>query len=210
MNNPVYTIGHSTHLVPTLLELLRRHRIEVVADVRSQPYSRMNPQFNREDLKEALHKAGIKYVFLGKELGARSDDKTCYENGRIQYDRLATSELFKQGLQRVKEGARSYRIALMCAEKEPLECHRTILVSRRLFDEGIEIKHILGNGEIEGHDQTIRRLLERLRMPEGDMFMSNDEIVRQAYMRQANEIAYQEQEPHGKGAVPGPAPGVAE
>src|SRR5258707_92198 len=128
MTDTIYTIGHSTHPIEQFVTLLKSVSITAVSDVRSRPYSRMNPQFNREPLKATLRAEGIKYVFLGKELGARSDDQSCYRNGQLQYDLLAGTELFRQGIERMKEGARSFRIALMCAEKEPLDCHRTILV----------------------------------------------------------------------------------
>src|SRR6266446_5531061 len=130
MVDTVYTIGHSTHTIEKLIALLKDHGITALCDVRSQPYSRMNPQFNREPLKQALRDSGILYVFLGAELGARSEDKSCYRNGQVQYDLLARTDLFKRGIERVKDGAHRYRLALMCAEKEPLDCHRTILVSR--------------------------------------------------------------------------------
>src|SRR5260370_29901262 len=142
MTGSVYTIGHSTHSIERFIELLQLHAVTALADVRSHPHSRMNPQFNRDSLKEALDAADIKYVFLGKELGARSEEKSCYRNGQVQYDLLSKTELFKKGIQRVKAGADSYPIALMCAEREPLECHRTILVSRRLCEDGLRVMHI--------------------------------------------------------------------
>jgi uncharacterized protein (DUF488 family) len=193
MNEIVYTIGHSTHPIETFVELLKKHDISAVSDVRSRPYSRMNPQFNREELKGALKSAHIKYVFLGKELGARSEDKSCYRNGQVQYDLLAKTDLFKRGIERVIEGARQYRIALMCAEKEPLDCHRTILVARALFDLGVEVKHILGNGQIEDHTHAVERLIDRLRVPGTDMFREHNAVVADAYTRRGNEIAYREE-----------------
>src|ERR1700704_3164996 len=120
MTEAVYTIGHSTHSIEKFVELLGRAQITAVSDVRSRPYSRMNPQFNRENLKQSLSANGIKYVFLGKELGARSEDHSCYRNGQVQYDLLARTDLFKQGIERILEGTQKYRVALMCAEKEPL------------------------------------------------------------------------------------------
>ena len=195
MVDAVYTIGHSTHTIEKLIELLKGRNITAVCDVRSRPYSRMNPQFNREPLKTALRESGIKYVFLGAELGARSNDKNCYRNGQVQYDLLARTDLFKKGIERVKEGARAYRLALMCAEKEPLECHRTILVSRRLFDEGVPIKHILADGSVEDHAHALERLIGLLRIPGNDMFRTIDDITSEAYARQGNEIAYREQSP---------------
>jgi uncharacterized protein (DUF488 family) len=196
MTDPVYTIGHSTHPIERFIELLKSQNITALGDVRSRPHSRMNPQFNLEPLKQSLRDANIKYVFLGKELGARSDDKSCYRNGQVQYDLLAQTELFQRGIERVKEGARTFRLALMCAEKEPLECHRTILVSRRLCEEGVPIRHILGDGQIEEHEHAIKRLIAMLRIPENDMFLPNDAVVSEAYKRQGNEIAYREETPN--------------
>ncbi len=116
----IFTIGHSTHSAEVFLALLRQHGVEAVADVRSSPFSRFNPQFNREPLEQFLKANGIWYVFLGKELGARSEDRSCYLDGRVQYGRLAQTALFQSGLDRVQQGAARYRVALMCAEKEPL------------------------------------------------------------------------------------------
>jgi uncharacterized protein (DUF488 family) len=198
MTATVYTIGHSTHTIERFIDLLKQHHISAVCDVRSRPYSRMNPQFNREDLRSSLKAADIKYVFLGKELGARSDDKSCYRNGQIQYDLLAKTSLFNEGIERVIEGSNNYRIALMCAEKEPLDCHRTILVSRTLCDRGVEIEHILGDGRIEAHGHAIERLVDRLRVLGADMFRKPDEVIADAYKRQGNDIAYREDVPEGQ------------
>src|ERR1017187_3613694 len=128
----VLTIGHSNHTIERLIELLGQHHVTAVADVRSSPYSQMNAQFNREALASALKQAAIAYSFLGKELGGRPADKTCYENGRVQYRRVAATPIFRSGLDRVLAGAQSYRIAMMCAAREPLECHRTLLVTPEL------------------------------------------------------------------------------
>ena len=132
MTNKLFTIGHSTHTVDQFLGLLKKHGITAVCDVRSMPYSQHNPQFNRESLKEVLNARGISYVFLGKELGARSDNPACYINGKVQYNYLAEEPAFREGLRRVKKGMQSFQVALMCAEKDPLTCHRTILVCREL------------------------------------------------------------------------------
>jgi len=92
--NTVLTIGHSTHSASSFLSLLRRHGITAVADVRSVPISRFTPQFNRDTVERSLHDAGIKYVFLGNELGARTKEATCYVDGRVQYSRLAQTPEF--------------------------------------------------------------------------------------------------------------------
>ena len=190
MTEAVYTIGHSTHSVDRFLELLKVGSIEVVGDVRSRPYSRQNPQFNRESLKQVLADWGIKYVFLGEELGARSSDPNCYIEGQVQYDLLARTDLFRKGITRVKEGARSYRVALMCAEKEPLDCHRTILVARELIAQGLNVKHILADRRIEDQAHALDRLIEALRIPQNDMFRSRSAIEFDAYALRGKEIAY--------------------
>jgi uncharacterized protein (DUF488 family) len=213
MSNAVFTIGHSTNSIERFIELLGQYAITAVCDVRSKPYSRVNPQFNREPLKKVLASAGVKYVFLGKELGARSEDQSCYRNGQVQYALLAQTDLFKQGIERVKSGATTFRVALMCAEKEPLECHRTILVSRQLRAEGVPIKHILGDGRLEDHEQALKRLVTMLRIPSADMFRSEEAVIKDAYARQGDHIAYREQAPENAASdesTPHSAPGAEE
>ena len=188
----VYTIGHSTYGAEHFVSLLKQHGVTAVCDVRSKPYSRMNPQFNRETLKQILRANGIAYVFLGEELGARSKDASCYEKGKVQYDRLAQTGLFRNGLDRVRDGMRDFHLALMCAEKDPLACHRTILVARHLDAMGLQIHHILSDGHIETHQQALSRLLCHLKLPEHDMFRSHDEIINEAYRTQGERIAYEE------------------
>lgn len=190
MAQEVYTVGHSTHPIERFIELLLRNQIQVVADVRSSPFSKFNPQFNRNELQESLRQAGIRYVFLGKELGARSDDPTCYVADKVQYDRLAKTALFQSGLDRVIEGASKFRVALMCAEKDPLDCHRTILVARELIKKGLAIIHVLDSGAREPHEESIKRLVTALGMSLDDMFRSQQEIFDDAYAKQAGRIAY--------------------
>jgi uncharacterized protein (DUF488 family) len=193
MTDAVFTIGHSTQPIERFIGLLKQHEITAVGDVRSRPYSRMNPQFNREALKERLREAEIKYVFLGKELGARSEDRSCYCNGQVQYDLLARTTLFKSGIKRVIDGSRDFRIALMCAEKEPLDCHRTILVARELATSEIAIRHILYDGSVETHQDALGRLVSMLRIPNADMFREPTSVLEDAYNRRARDIAYREE-----------------
>lgn len=189
-NCAVLTIGHSTHSLDAFAALLMQHGVTAVADVRSAPYSRFNPQFNREALERELLVPGIRYVFLGRELGARSDDRSCYENGRIQYTRLARTDSFRTGIDRVIRGAHDHRVALMCAEKEPLECHRTLLVARALTDLGIVVQHILADGRLESHDATMERLLDVVGLPHDDLFRSREELIEEALIRQEERVAY--------------------
>lgn len=186
----VYTVGHSTHPIGKFLDLLTRNGITALADVRSSPFSRHNPQFNKEALSAELKKHGIAYVFVGKELGARSDDPSCYEDGRVRYSRLAKTTLFRTGIDRVLSGAQKYRVALMCAEKEPLDCHRTLLVSRALEQRGAGILHILPDGSTEPQQQTMSRLLDLVGLPQVDMFRTYDQLVEDACKIREQKIAY--------------------
>jgi uncharacterized protein (DUF488 family) len=191
MPDPVYSIGHSRHEPDVFLDLLQRHGITAVCDVRSKPFSRMNPQFNRDELQATLWENGIAYRFMGKELGGRSDDPACYIDGRVSYNRIAASPSFQNGLKRVIGGIKDFRIALMCAEKEPLDCHRTILVSRRLVEQGTPVEHIHPDGSLESHDAAVRRLFELLDMSEDHLFLSREELVNDAYEFQEKRIAYE-------------------
>lgn len=161
-----------------------------MADVRSVPYSRYQPQFSKDALERSLKADGIKYVFLGRELGARSEDPACYENGHVKYRLLARSEKFQKGIQRVLRGAREHRVALMCAEREPLECHRTLLVARELNTRGVSVDHILPDGRLETHDEAMRRLLDATGLPQEDLFRSRDDLIALALARQEQHVAY--------------------
>lgn len=186
---PIYSVGHSAHEIAHFINLLAQHGIEAVADVRSAPYSRRHPQFNRDALKEALRANGIAYVFLGKELGARSKDPTCYANGRVDFRKLAGTALFRSGIKRVLEGSQQMRIALMCAEKEPLACHRTLLLTRELVRTGSEVNHILADGTLETHREAMNRLCKQLGIAE-DLLRSPEETEHDAYAMQEEKIAY--------------------
>jgi uncharacterized protein (DUF488 family) len=157
----VFTIGHSNHSSERFLALLQGAGITAVADVRSIPRSRRWPHFSRARIEHWLAEAGIAYVFLGAELGGRPDDPALLWEGRPDYDLMAATPTFQAGLERVLDGAGRYRIALMCAEREPLDCHRFLLVSRHLRERGVCLRHILADGSIEPHEITENRLLRQ-------------------------------------------------
>ncbi len=192
--HPVLTIGHSNHALDTFIALLQRHAVTALADVRSAPYSRFHSQFNRESLAGSLEGERIEYVHLGQALGGRSDDPACYEDGRVRYDRVAGTETFRQGLARVVQGAADHRIALLCAEREPLECHRTLLVGRALDERGIEVEHIHADGRLESHNEAMERLLQLFNLdPDGDLFrraQPREELVAEAIALQARRVAF--------------------
>jgi len=159
----VYTIGHSNHPIERFIQMLRDADITAIADVRSVPYSRRWPQFGRGPLERSLADAGIAYVYLGKELGGRPDDPALQRDGKPDYHRMAATPEFHAGLDRVVRGTQRYRIALMCAEREPLACHRFLLVSPPLVERGLAVRHILADGTIEPHEDTAARSRPRRR-----------------------------------------------
>ena len=156
----VFTIGHSTHPLGEFVGLLRRHRVEVVVDVRSAPYSRFNPQFNREPLAAGLEARRFEYLFLGRELGGRSDDPADRDPaGRLDYRRVRGTDRFRRGIEEVLRRAAGQRLALLCAEKDPRQCHRTRLVEPALEARNLAVRHILANGELLPHARAVQRLL---------------------------------------------------
>ena len=198
----VFSIGHSNHTLEDFLRLLAAHGITAVADVRSIPMSRLHPQFNREELAEALKKVGIAYSFLGKELGGRPRDPSCYINGQVQYRRVALTSDFRTGIERVLTGAGKYRIALMCAEREPLDCHRGLLVSPALEKAGVSVVHVHADGSTERHRDAMDRLLARFGFTQDDLFRSREELVEEACARQQERVAYTEKaEPEERARV---------
>ena len=188
----VFTIGHSNHSPGAFLALLRAHGIEEVMDVRSSPYSRYAPHFGYDALNRTLEDAGIGYEFLGGELGGRPPDRSSYdEDGRVRYDRVAESDSFDAGIRRVERAADERRVVLMCSEKEPLDCHRTLLVARALDARGVSVEHILADGAAESHADAMDRLLDDMKLPRGgDMFRSREDTIGEALDRRARRAAY--------------------
>lgn len=163
------------------------------------------PHFNRASLQEFLAKEGIQYVFLGRELGARPSKQDCYVDGKAVYERIAATDAFHEGIQRIQNGLKKHKISLMCAEKDPLTCHRAILVCQYLRHLGIPINHILRNGDLESHEHLEERMLLKHGFQEFSeaqeiqlsLFSQNDlptreECLRKAYKLQGDEIAYVE------------------
>jgi uncharacterized protein (DUF488 family) len=194
------TIGHTTHELDAFVAMLKQHGVTAVADVRSQPYSRRLEQFNRENLAAELASAGIGYVFLGDELGARREEPECYDGDRADYRRIAELPKFRAGLDRLREGAARFRIALVCAEKEPLDCHRTVLVCRHLRDE-FQIMHILADGTTEDHAQTEKRLVREMGVSRTlfEPDLTTEQLIQQAYDLRGEQIAYRAS---GEGVAP--------
>lgn len=193
MRGRIFTVGHSTHELRRFVDLLRWNDVGAVCDVRSVPRSRFVPHFNREHLSVALERHGIRYFFLGKELGARPSDKRAYEAGRVNYDRLAALPQFQDGLERLGAIHQAYAPALLCAERDPLHCHRSILVARHLVSRGYFVEHILHSGDLETHQDAISRLIRTLKILDADMLRSRQAVEEEAYRVQGEAIAFREE-----------------
>ena len=151
----IWTVGHSNHSAEHFLALLRRHDIDTLIDVRSYPYSRFAPHFNREQLAASLANTGIDYYFQGESLGGRPTDEDEYDaEGHALYDRMAARPDFRAAIGRILSGAHAHRIALLCAEGQPNDCHRRLLVGRVLTEHGIDLCHILGDGSIQRESEV--------------------------------------------------------
>jgi uncharacterized protein (DUF488 family) len=189
--HPIFTIGHSTLSLDVFLAALRANGVSAIADVRSAPYSRFNPAFNRDSLRRELKAHAMHYVFLGKELGGRPADPACYENGRASYSRMAQTDVFKAALDRVIQGSVSHRIALMCSEGQPLNCHRTLLIARALAERGLAVAHIERNGQSASQEEIEARLIRVVGLSK-NFLRSRTEMLAEAYDLQAKRVAYVE------------------
>lgn len=193
----LYSIGHSTHSIDEFLRLLAEHGIQAIAYVQSAPYSRYSPQFARAALEQTLKEHGIVDVFWGRELGTRRSEPERYHNGKVDYGRVEQSSAFHQGLNRPVQGAAKMNVAMLCAEKDPMTCHRTILVARCIKDLIDDVRHILADGRIETRAEAEQRLLIEYRLQNDDLFTTREKRLLDAYQRRANAISYQEPTVHG-------------
>lgn len=186
----LFTIGHSNIPIDRFVALLQQAEVTAVADVRSVPASRRFPWFSKSNLAKRLAGEGIDYTLMGDMLGGRPRDARLYRNGVADYEAMASEPHYLEGLARLTAQAQCSRICLMCAEREPLECHRCLLVARSLAEGGFMIGHILHDGRVEPHAETDRRLLALT--GEGcDLFTPGQrERLAAAYRRQAHAVAY--------------------
>lgn len=206
MSKKLFTIGHSNHNIKKFIALLQKHGVTAIADVRSHPYSRYLSHFNQAELKFYLKEAGISYVFLGKELGARPKEESCYVDNKAIYEKIAARTLFTKGIERLIKGSNKYNIALMCAEKDPITCHRAILVCQHIRNYDLDINHIHQDSSLESHQQLEERLLDlhgynkpkQLNLFEQSVAviekpqLSKEEALKEAYINQGLKIAYVE------------------
>jgi uncharacterized protein (DUF488 family) len=192
MSSPtIITIGHSRHPLERFLALLRQAQVQCVADVRSTPMSRFSPHFNKKALAASLEGQGIAYLFLGKELGGRPERPELYRDGVADYEKMATSAEFGAGLERLADAAKRHRVAAMCSEADPLDCHRCLLVGRALAEQGVDVGHILATSDIMTQTQVEDRLLELADLGGEDLLMRpRAERLAEAYRARNRKAAY--------------------
>lgn len=198
MSRILYTIGHSQHDVAYFIDMLRKYDINYVLDVRSTPYSQFAEKYNRENIRAVLKKAGIEYSFMGNYFGARPEDRTLYsQDGYLDFEKTRNSVKFQNGVNNVIKGIHAgNNITLMCTEKNPIECHRAIMVARTFYERNIEVQHILADSSLQSHEVLNQRLIN-LYFPDRyqlSLFstgnMSDDEYLSQAYRNHNRKIGY--------------------
>jgi uncharacterized protein (DUF488 family) len=185
----VLTIGHSNQPIDRFVALLRDAGVTALADVRSTPSSRRLPWFSAKPLRARLEAEGIAYLAIGEALGGRPREPSLFRDGVADYEAMAATPEFGAGLDRVIATMRQHRVCLMCAEREPLDCHRCLLVAPALAARGLAVGHILGDGGVISH-RTIEDGL--LAGEASDDLFANDRTARlaHAYRRRAHKVAF--------------------
>ncbi len=197
----LFSIGHSNIPAARFAALLQDAAVTAVADVRSVPNSRRFPWFSQKALAEQLNGIDIAYTAMGDTLGGRPRDKSLYRDGVADYEKMANEPEFQAGLDRLQEAMARSRVCLMCAEREPLDCHRCLLVARRLAERDLTVGHILHDGTIEPHAATERRLLA-LDGDAGGLFAAGqDERLAAAYRCRARAVAFRQNVPMQRGGT---------
>lgn len=196
----IFIIGHSLNDIDTFVKYIRSYDVNTIADIRSVPYSKHNQSFNREALKSALCKNDIQYIFMGNELGARRTDKALYSaDGCLDFTKTAESELFLHGIDRLKTGMeKGFVIALMCVEKDPIECHRSILIGNVLSKGSNDVQHIIDSTKLQSQRDLELRMLDmyfpkrmQMGLDEGDnSIVGTSDYIAQAYAMRNKGIGY--------------------
>jgi uncharacterized protein (DUF488 family) len=198
MMGELFTVGSSNQNIDDFIKLLQLHEVNFLVDVRSVPHSRFAPQFNEQNLKNELKKKSIQYSSFKTEFGARRLEMAAYIDGRVSFDAVKELDVFKSGVNRIAVGIKKgYRIALMCTEKNPIECHRFVLVSRNIeLAVRIRANHILIDGSLKSTEELEDLMLDKYGL-KFDLFHSDrSALVKLAYKKAGETIAYEEQNDH--------------
>jgi uncharacterized protein (DUF488 family) len=190
MSFDLFSIGHSNIPAERFVALLREAGVDAIADVRSTPFSRRFPWFSAKSLVATLAQHGMAYLAYGEVLGGRPRDAALYRDGVADYEAMAQWPEFQIGLDRLLADTARARVCLMCAEREPLDCHRCLLVARALAERGLAVGHILHDGTIEPQQATEQRLLA-LAGEGDDLFVTGqNERLAAAYRRRVRAVGY--------------------
>lgn len=196
----IFTIGHSNYSVDRLIDMLSLYHINCVVDIRGTPYSKYNIQFNKETIKQTLAEKGYVYIYMGKEFAAQREDKSLYtEEGYADFEKVIYDKDFLKGIERLRAGCdKGYRIALMGAKQDPINCHRCILLGRALREAGFNLKHILDDSTLGSQEEMEERLFEKYYSKKDQItlehFMgiepSKEEKIKKCYKESNKEIGY--------------------
>lgn len=201
----IYTIGHSNIGINDFIRFLKTFSITCIADVRSAPYSKYVPQFNKENIKQKLDFNGIAYSFLGKEFGARQNRPELFDNqNRLIYTKYQQTDQFRSGIERLNEGIqKGYKIALMCSEADPFNCHRFVMISSYLVQNGFKVRHILNEDTVIDNSELENKLLEKYdkKLPKPNLFDNNitkEKQLAEAYRLANEKIAFKNEDDGGE------------
>jgi hypothetical protein len=156
---PIFTVGYGSRTMDEFSALLRSNAIGYLMDIRSVPYSRYKPEFSREALEAALVAQGIRYLYMGEQLGGQPADRSCYVDDKVSYDLLSQKPFFTEGIGRIRTAyEKRLRIVLMCSEGRPETCHRSKLIGKKLTEMGVVVRHIDENGGLLTQDEVLLKL----------------------------------------------------
>jgi len=207
MDNPViYTVGHSTHQLDFFLSLIKEYNVNCIIDVRSVAASSYNPQYNQEPFKNYLKNHGVTYMHFPEKFGARFNDPDLLDDeGKVDFEKVRKSYNFKMGVERLWQGLeKGFKMALMCSESEPLDCHRFSMVSLALVKDGFDVKHIMKDKTLKSNSDLEKTLLKKYdkKLPKPDMFnpdISVEDQLKEAYRLKNKEIGFS---PYSKNPQP--------
>ncbi|MDR3127131.1 MAG: DUF488 domain-containing protein [Tannerellaceae bacterium] len=162
MKSTIYSIGHGNKSIEEFIQELKSFDIGFLIDIRSNPYSKWYPQFNQIPLKKEIEKNDIKYVFLGDKLGGLPNDRSCYDiNGKVVYDLVKNKDFFQEGLNRlITANSKTIKVAIMCSESKPEECHRSKLIGKELLKTNISVNHIISKNKVKPQEIVISELTD--------------------------------------------------
>ncbi|MHB8280847.1 MAG: DUF488 domain-containing protein [Candidatus Humimicrobiaceae bacterium] len=185
-----YTIGHSNRSIEEFIDLLNKQSVNCVVDARSMPYSKYAIQFNKDSIKNFLENSKIYYIFMGDEIGAKTEDKKFLTNGKVDFNKLKEKPDFKKGIDRIIEGlCKKYNIAIMCSEKNPVDCHRFSLISKALKEKGICVKHIINQNEIKTQEELEYEIVKNIEKNQLNIF-GELKSIDYAYEKITSKISY--------------------